>query len=62
MVVFIVSHVFIVLCLFVFFNDKGNMEQTNQTSPARAKSAQFNLVEHLTFDTDVSAFCLGDTS
>lgn len=35
--------------MFVFFNDKGNMEQTNQTSPARARSAQlgrtFNI-EH----------------
>lgn len=28
--------VYFFLCL-IFFYDKGNMEQTNQTSPARAK-------------------------
>lgn len=36
-------------CIYGFmfyFNDKGNMEQTNQTSPARAKSAYFTLVQH----------------
>lgn len=32
---------------FVFFNDKGNMEQTNQTGPSGAKSAYFTVVQHL---------------
>lgn len=34
------------MVIFVF-DDKGNVEQTNQTSPVRAKRVYFTLVQHL---------------
>lgn len=51
------AHIYVLL-VFVFY-DKGNMEQTNQTSPFRAKSAKFNSAcprcDFYTLGTDISA-------